>query len=363
MKTNRKTHDLFKETAEEIEPVKIPTDFCLSYDDIELLSIEPVEYLVEPIIPRAGLTYFYGPPGACKTSLLMYLTLLGSVGRSVFGYKVSRPFTTLWIDEETGDIGLKEKVVSIRRGLPIGLEKEIGEIPFDGTRWRASFPSRLHSKEPFVLDKKTCNGWLEQMINLYHPDLIVIDSISKVFTYDEKDKNEVAKIHTYLKPLMTKYGVAFVIVHHTRKLSQGQYKRGPEDIRGSAEFEAQADSMVLLEETKTPSTFMLRHTKARYSKKTGPITFRLMDGGGMLVFEYEEEYRHERISKLGTAAVAIRRVYSCKKEFKREEAIEIFVEQGHKKTDIVNALRKMVTEGELVNEKRGYYRWLKKHDE
>jgi len=103
MKINRETHDLFKEAAEETEPVKIPTDFCFSYDDIESLSIEPVEYLVEPILPRVGLTYFYGPPGACKTNFLMYLSLLGSVGRSVFKYKVPKPFKTLWIDEETGD--------------------------------------------------------------------------------------------------------------------------------------------------------------------------------------------------------------------------------------------------------------------
>jgi len=344
------------------KPIKPPWDWSLSFNEIEALDIEPVEYLVEPIIPRAGLTYVYGSPGSCKTSFLMYLTLLGSVGRSVFKYKVPRPFTTLWIDEETGDIGLKEKLTLIRRGLPIGLEKDKGEIAFDGTRWRAFFPSPLHPKEHFVLNKEMCAGWLEQMINHHHPDLIVIDSIAKVFPYDEKDKSEVAKIHTYLKPLMTKYRVAFVIVHHPRKLSQGQYYRGQEDIRGSAEFEAQADSMVLLEETEPPSTFMIRHTKARYSKKTGPITFKLTEGEGMLLFEYEGEYRDERVTKQGHAAAVIRRVYSDK-EFKREDAIDTLVEQGHKKNDIVNALKKMVMEKELNNEKRGFYTWLKKPDE
>jgi hypothetical protein len=337
---------LIKKEKEEAKPAKLPGDFSLSFDEIEALIIEPVEYLVEPLIPRAGLTYIYGPPGACKTSFLMYLTLLGSVGRSVFKYKVPRPFTTLWIDAETGDIGLKEKVIAIRKGLPIGLEKEKWEIPFDGTRWRAFFPSLLHPKEYFILNKEMCEGWLKRMINYYHPDLVVIDSVAKVFPFDEKDK----------------YRVAFAIVHHTRKLSQGQYYRGPEDIRGSAEFEAQADSMVLLEETKTPSTFMIRHTKARYSKKTGPITFRLSEGEGMLNFEYEGDYHDERVTKQGLAASAIRRLYDGK-EFKREGAIEILVEQGHKKNDIINALKKMVSEGVLNNEKRGYYSWLKKHDE
>lgn len=351
-----------KKAIEELKPVKPSWDYSLSFDEIDTLAIEPVEFLVAPILPRAGLTYFYGPPGACKTSFLMYLTLLGSVGRSVFKYGVPRPFTTLWIDEETGDIGLKEKVTSIRKGLPIGLDKEVGEIAFDGSKWRACFPSPLHPKAHFVLTKEMCAGWLEPMINYNHPDLIVIDSISKVFPFDERDKTEVAKIHTYLKPLMTKHRVAFAIVHHTRKLSQGQYYRGPEDIRGSAEFEAQADSMVLLEETKTPSTFMIRHTKARYSKKTGPITFKLTEGERMLFFEYEGDYRDERVTKQGLAASAIRRVYSDK-EFKREDAIEIIAEQGHKESDIINSLKKMVIDKELNNEKRGYYTWLKKHDE
>jgi hypothetical protein len=338
-------------------------DYSLSFDEIEALAIEPVEFLVEPILPRAGLTYFYGAPGACKTSFLMYLTLLGSVGRSVFKYKVPKPFKTLWIDEETGDIGLKEKITLIRKGLPIGIAKEDGEIAFDGSRWRACFPSPLHPETHFILTREMCRGWLERMINNHHPDLIVIDSISKVFPFDERDKTEVAKIHTFLKPLMVKYRVAFAIVHHTRKLSQGQYYRGLEDIRGSAEFEAQADGMVLLEETKTPSTFMIRHTKTRYRKKVGPITFQLSEGGGMLIFEYEGDYRDERVTQQGRAAAAIRRVYSSKEEFKRAEAIEILVEQGHKKSDIINALRTMVSDKELNNEKRGYYIWIKKDDE
>jgi len=257
---------------------------------------------------------------------------------------------------------LKAKVISIRKGLPIGLDKEAGEITFDGSRWRAFFPSPLHPEEHFVLNKEMCEGWLQAMIDRHHPDLIVIDSIAKVFPYDEKDKSQVAKIHTFLKPLMTKNRVAFAIIHHSRKLSQGQYRRGLEDIRGSAEFEAQADSMVLLEEMKTPSTFMIQHMKARYSKRTGPITFRLSEGGGILTFEYGGDYRDERETKQGNSAAAIRRIYSGK-EFKREEVIEVLEEQGHKKNDIVNALRKMVTDKELNNEKRGYYTWLKKPEE
>jgi RecA-family ATPase len=307
----------------------------ISFAELLKKKIPKIEYLVEGIIPKASLVYCFGAPGCFKTNFLLYTAIKGCEGKNIFEFKVENKFKTLWLDEENREIGMNDKISKILNGLDIDDIKNLEN-------------NNLIISNGFnILAEKSLKE-LEESIVKYKPDMIVIDSIAKVFPLSERDEKDVRKIYTVLNPLIRKYGVTFVLIHHARKKNFQQNGRDMEDISGSREFSAMADSMILLEELKE-GTFLLKQVKNRYSAKNYAINFDVSDDENGISVVYTGRVIDKYIDKANRCKEDILTWMDKEKitEFQRKDILNIMLKKGHKTSAIDGAL-KTLRENELA---------------
>lgn len=268
------------------------------YTGRELLNanIPSVEYLVDKIIKKEGITVLYGPPGVYKTNLGLWMSCLGADGKDIFGLKVKKPFKTLWIDEENGISGMKTKFSRIAGGIDFNNESSIDDVI-------------LTADMNFnVLNEQSIQE-LKIKIRDDKPDLIAIDSIAKIFLEDERDEREVKRIFSNLKQLMRHFHVSFLLIHHSRKIGQKQNHRGLEDMSGSREFGAMIDSALLLQ-NQGGNTYMLSQEKNRYDEKIPKRSFEIFN---------DKKYPRTAVIDKGE----LRTIYKKKDEIIADSIIEL----------------------------------------
>jgi RecA-family ATPase len=314
----------------------------ITADELLKKDIPKIEYLVEGIIPKAGLVYCFGSPGSFKTNFLLYLAMKGAIGENVLDFEVKNKFRTLWLDEENRDIGMKDKVLKIANG--IGIENsDLKNI-------------NILISEGFNILNKIALDNLDYYIKKFAPQLVVIDSIAKVFPLSERNEGDVRKIFTFLKPFITKYGITFIIIHHARKKSFMQFSRDMEDISGSREFAAMADSILLLDEMKNGS-YMLKQVKNRYSQKVYAENFEVTGDDEIIKIIYTGKVKDKYLAKALEAKYAIEKWVNDNniKAFKRKEIVEIMKGQDFKESNIDSALKILKSEGKFEIRNFGEY--------
>ena len=290
-------------------------------------DIPKIEYLVEGIIPRNGLLYCFGPAGSMKTNFLLYTAMCGIKGKRVLDFKTKK-FKTLWIDEENREIGMKDKISKISKGLGIGIEK-LKEFQL------------LISNGFNILSPKGIDS-LKIEIEEFKPDLVVVDSVAKVFPLSERDEKDVRRIYTVLRPIIEEFNVSFVLIHHSRKKNFMQFSQDLEDMSGSREFGAMADSVIYLGNTKN-NEFIMKQVKNRYDGKTYAENFEVSGDEEEMHIIYTGKVRDKYLDKMSACKADILKWTVDKdiKEFQRKEAIEVMKEMGHKTSSVDSALKSL----------------------
>jgi RecA-family ATPase len=314
----------------------------ITADELLKKEIPKIEYLVEGIVPKAGLVYCFGPPGSFKTNFLLYLAMKGALGENIFDFEVKNKFRTLWLDEENRDIGMKDKIYKISNGIGI----ENGDLK----------NINILLSEGFNILNKIALDNLDYYINQHKPDLVVIDSIAKVFPLSERNEGDVRKIYTFLRPFITKYKLTFIIIHHSRKKGFMQFSRDMEDISGSREFAAMADSILLIDEMKNGS-YMMKQVKNRYSQKVYTENFEVTGDDDMMKVIYTGKAKDKYLAKALEVKYSIEKWVKDNdiKMFKRKEVMEIMKEQGFKESNIDSALKILKSEGSFEIKNFGEY--------
>lgn len=246
----------------------------ISFTNLLNKDIPPVKYLVDGLIPEAALVYMCGPPGTFKTNFLLYASMLGADGQKVFQYNVPRKFKTLWVDEENREIGMKDKMLKIKNGIDFKDVKSLDE-------------NHVIISSDFVIGSDSISK-LELWIEEYKPDMVVIDSVAKVFPFKEGEVDDVKLIYTLLGRLIEKHKVSIVLIHHARKKSFGQKGLHLEDMAGSREFGAMADSVIMSDTFKRAGTFMLKQVKNRYGMLEEPINFKVESDAYTIKIRYDD---------------------------------------------------------------------------
>lgn len=296
--------------------------------DLRKKDIPKIEYLVEGLIPTNGLVYCFGCSGCSKTNLLLYAVMCSAIGKKVLEFETKK-FKTLWLDEENREPGMKDKIDKLANGLGITddvLNEYIEILISDGFN---------------ILDKASINN-LKKEIEEFKPQLVVIDSIAKVFPLDERNEKDVRKIYTVLRPLIEEFGVTFVLIHHARKKNFMQFSRDMEDMSGSREFGAMADSVILFDEIKE-GTFLLKQVKNRYASKTYSVNFEVIGDNEEINVVYTGKAIDKYLDKTNKCKEDILKWMVDKEicEFKRKEALEVMQELGHKASAIDSALKSL----------------------
>jgi len=258
------TDDVFQ-LCEEEEDCHINVVFSTA-EDLDK-SIESIEFINEPWLPRGLVTLLIASPGLGKSKLALDVTsrILNPAVGWFDGKALEVPQMTkvLWLETEAFHAGLKERINTL------GIPKD-----------RVIFPFK-NPLEDVRLDDDRYRAQIETVIRVVKPTLVVVDSLRGSHGKDENDSRDMTKILSFLSRLARDYNIAVLVIHHVRKPTPG----GPDVIslnrqRGSSATAYLARTVWALERPNPTSTALrLRVIKSNVARIPDPVGLKTTDRG------------------------------------------------------------------------------------
>jgi hypothetical protein len=210
------------------------------------------ELLKDRFLCKGGGMLLVGPTGVGKSSLSMQLVIAWALGRDCFGITPVRPLTTLLIQAENddGDIAEQRDGVLAGMGLTDDEKKEVfGRILVvsENTKSGDAFIIRFH-----------------ELLEEVRPDMVIVDPALAYIGGDVSAQKDVGPfLRNKLNPIIKKYQVGLVVVHHTNKPLRGKEKDNWKTVdfaylgAGSAEWANWSRAIVCLQGTSEYGKFVL----------------------------------------------------------------------------------------------------------
>lgn len=182
----------------------------------------PPDWLIDEIVCKGDVTLCIGEPGVRKSWLAMALSVAIANGSTGF---LGRNLDTttgrvLYVDEEN-----PEPLVPWRMSL-LGLHKAAAK----NIRYLHRQGVRLDRNPELLLDE----------CFTFEPDLIILDSLTRLHTKDENNAGEVARLfNDAIVPLSRETGATTLILHHVNK---GESTNSFTRARGSGDLSASIDT-------------------------------------------------------------------------------------------------------------------------
>ncbi|MGD2072164.1 MAG: AAA family ATPase [Candidatus Thorarchaeota archaeon] len=331
---------LFREISRDAEK-----ELPVIYDkDFKNLKIEKVEWLIEDILPRGTICFLIGKRGTFKSFTSTYLAYCLAEGKSLFDrFSISKKSKILFIDEESNLSLIKERKNMIKRGLGIKKNSDVAFLSL----------ASIRIDNPLWVEK------LENFIQEFEPDVIIVDSLRRVVKFKENEAEPVSELFTdTLKPLSKKYGVTWILLHHMRKGITGKNPYDEMDeMRGSSDLPALADVILGLHRNRgSTDSVIFKQLKCRYKQEIRPKIVRLnweQDNLKMTCMGDAEDtiYADEVCAKLILRWMAENELTV----FKTWEAIKQMKEQKQTRPTTERALKVLLEQGKLIKPQRGIY--------
>ncbi len=253
-KRDRLHHEWFKEVRD------FTSCSPLSCDDLLKKPIPEQQWLVKNLIPMNALTIIFGLPGSYKTRLMLHTAISVASGEPLFGQIKTTQSPVYIIDEENGDVLMPKMLneLGVKSGLPLFLSM------------RNNFTLNDENVEQILVD---C---YEKGIKV-----VMFDSLVDMHYSNENDAVEMGKVMKHFQRLLVN-GLTVIVLHHARKQSKDSVGGGNE-MRGSINIYAQADSILNLKANNRQAT--LKQLKLRYAKPHKPIHLLINNEGSNMNFE------------------------------------------------------------------------------
>ncbi len=239
-----------------------PAGEGLFRDWTEVADDPPIRWLADGLLPEQGIVVVAGAPNSGKSLLAMDAAMRAAHGQDWFGRRV-RPTSTLYCAGE-GAAGYGSRLRA----------------------WRAAHPAaRLVDGHTVAIvngvpDLSGGAGPLRAAVEAFRskygrlPGLVVVDTwAAGAAGVDENDASAVGAVLRGLAELAG-LGLCVVVIHHARKLVEGQRQGGQSDVRGSTAITGAADVVLLAAEHDDTRT--LRCAKSRDGERPAPIHYRVV---------------------------------------------------------------------------------------
>lgn len=240
-----------------------------SDDEIDLVDWHAIaeqpagSWLVDGILPRAGLVVLAGDPGSGKSALAHDLALRAAHGRAWLGRGVTPHSTLILAGEGAG-------------GLPLRMRA-----------WQAANPAAVRTDGRYVLVHRGMPelsalagaSMLRRMLDRvrrvrgHGPDVVVVDTLARALgSSDENDAAAVGSVLSTLAGIQHDYTCCILVLHHVRKpTSDRGGARSQHDLRGSSALAGAADAVLLA--TRTGDAQTLHALKVRDGESWKPIPY------------------------------------------------------------------------------------------
>lgn len=215
----------------------------------------PTEYLVENILPAASLTIVYGAPGTFKTNLVMDLVMCCALERpwlssDTFDGFITRPVSTLWVDQDTGPDLLHERFAASARGL--------WDHPDDAAKITLQYAS--HLDPPFNGSEDAPVHEIIKRAEAMGARIIVFDNLGTISGGLQENSSDMQLVTNRLRLIAVKTKAAVITIHHSAKNTEN----GVRSSRGHGSIDAAVDNAFYIEAAENALT--LYQTKARRHK-------------------------------------------------------------------------------------------------
>jgi hypothetical protein len=216
----------------EFEPTR---DGVLSAPEICNMKIEPLQWVVEGVVPLEGVTMIVSPPKAGKSILALNIIVANAIRSKILGYfKPTAPFDTLYIDLEGTKRRTRQRIMNLLGNKPIPASIS---VVYKWPRIETGGLSKLY-------DYAT-----------YHPGtkLFIIDTYGKIQRKSKSNadlgysyKKDVEEIDVFSK-FCEEMKVSVILIHHTKKTETDDWVSM---VSGTYGISGSVDTLLLLKRNK-----------------------------------------------------------------------------------------------------------------
>jgi hypothetical protein len=176
----------------------------------------PRQEIIKGLLSIKQLSCFYGEAGSKKSYSLMTLALAVATGATWLDFETQQA-RVLFIDEDAGEDGTRERVAECMRGMLIDDAPQFAYMSMAGLQ----------------LDQDADAAKLETIIRDGLYSLVILDAFGDLMSGDENSKEDTAPIMRNLRRVADHTEAALLFIHHANKT--GGY-RGSSHIKGKLDL-------------------------------------------------------------------------------------------------------------------------------
>jgi hypothetical protein len=217
---------------------------------------EPVEWLIESIIPKRAFVALYAPPASFKSFIALDIAEAVATGREWMGYRVPKKGAVLYIaGEGHGGMGARVKACKIQNNSPDGANLYV---------IRAQINIRS-SQEDFDALVAAINELIAQIDEPL--ELIILDTLMRMSGggFNENSSEDMGGFITQAGKIQAIYLCAMLLIHHSGKdIKKGL--RGHSSLLGAVDTELEIqrqDSVINSADTSVIGNAILTVTKQK----------------------------------------------------------------------------------------------------
>ncbi len=221
---------------------------------VESWETEPLEWDVEPIIPKGSIGFLSGAPKTAKSFAAEDLSIQWAQAhaREVkwLGRFPVAPRRVLYVAREDPARRLKERALEINHSYGFGPIPE-GVVFF-------------LIRERFHLTNSEHVDWLREEVSRRGIDVLILDVLNRMVPdLDELNAKDMAVMVSILEALNRDLGITILLLDHTRKPMNGpksgrdRQEPNPFDLKGSVAKYGCADFMICLARTEEPGRLQM----------------------------------------------------------------------------------------------------------
>ena len=302
-------------------------------------------FLIYNVLYPKTVNMVYSPPAQFKSLMCLDMALCLSNGLSWLGNEVKARKKVLYCDKENNDQLIKERLLGLHKGHNLT---------------RGDFPLHILRRNGDLLNQEFIDA-LHTFVSENSIEVIFFDTLHRFADYDENKSDDLNRLYTMVfQPLIEKFGVSIVFLHHTKK--DGGY-------RGSGDFLGMVDTAWSIRRTGKSNKFSIVNEKARSGEIdniSGEIDFGIVDDelDYVKILRLNEVKENEvKINKLKAVTNFIKEICKEGQIMKRKDIIDAFeiAELGFITSEdsltklISRSLKWLVDQGYLDKEGHGGY--------
>ena len=233
--------------VETLEGSALPASDTLWATDLASVHIPRPRWLIDGIWTRGGCGFISGAPKSYKSWLALDLAVAVSTGMPLLGrHRVAAPGPVLYIQEEDSLATAVDRLDQIVEGRA---PSHHWGGSLDGLVWSPPkpLPIDIQAHTGIVLSDPRWLAWLGDRVRQYGYHAVIIDTLTT--TVGEVDLDKAVDLQTRvlrpLRELAQMHDCAVIIVHHSRKNTQGG-RRGS-NMLGSVALHGWVDCALYLD--------------------------------------------------------------------------------------------------------------------